>query len=158
MPANALTMFRRLGGSAPGRWLFSRIICWKAPYFGSIAPRIEILEPGRCVVRLRQRRAIQNHIGTVHAIAMCNAAELAAGLATDVTIPGSMRWIPKGMSVRYLKKALGVLTATARVDPVADDASARELHANVVVRDASDEIVFDADITMWISPRGSAQA
>jgi acyl-coenzyme A thioesterase PaaI-like protein len=105
-----------------------------------------------------RRRRIQNHIGTVHAIAMCNAAELAAGLATDVTIPGSMRWIPKGMSVRYLKKALGVLTATARVDPVADDASARELHANVVVRDASDEIVFDADITMWISPRGSAQA
>lgn len=52
-------------------------------------------------------------------------------------------------SVRYLKKALGVLTATARVDPVADGASARELHANVVVRDASDEIVFDADITMW---------
>jgi hypothetical protein len=44
------------------------------------------------------------------------------------------------------------------VDPVADGAGARELHANVVVRDASDEIVFDADITMWISPRGSAQA
>jgi len=158
MSASVLDLFRRYGGSRPGRWLFSRMVCWKAPYFASIAPCIEELEPGRCVVRLRQRRRIQNHIGTVHAIAMCNAAELAAGLATDVTIPGSMRWIPKGMSVRYLKKALGVLTATARVDPVADDASARELHANVVVRDASDEIVFDADITMWISPRGSAQA
>lgn len=158
MARSTLETFGRLSGSAIGRWLFSRLVCWRAPYFGSIHPHIETLEPGRCVVRLRQRRRIQNHIGTVHAIAMCNAAELAAGLATDVTIPGSMRWIPKGMSVRYLKKALGILTATARVDPVADGAGARELHANVVVRDASDEIVFDADITMWISPRGSAQA
>ncbi len=153
MPANALTMFRRLGGSAPGRWLFSRIICWKAPYFGSIAPRFEILEPGRCVVRLRQRRAIQNHIGTVHAIAMCNAAELAGGMATEVTIPDSMRWIPKGMSVRYRKKALGVLHASARIEQLSDDTAGQELHVLVEVRDSADELVFDADITMWVSPR-----
>lgn len=153
MATQALRMFRKLGGSAAGRWLFSRFICWKAPYFGSIAPRFEVLEPGRCVVRLRQRRAIQNHIGTVHAIAMCNAAELAGGMATEVTIPESMRWIPKGMSVRYLKKALGELRATARVQAPADASVARDLHALVEVRNAADEIVFDADITMWVSPR-----
>ena len=153
MAAEALQMFRKLGGSAPGRWLFSRIICFKAPYFSSIRPRIEALEPGRCVVRLRQRRRIQNHIGTVHAIAMCNAAELAGGMATEVTIPASMRWIPKGMSVRYRKKALGVLTATARIEAIADAATAQDLHAIVEVRDRADEIVFDADITMWVTPR-----
>lgn len=146
-------MFRKLGGSSLGRWLFSRIICWKAPYFGSITPHIEVLEPGRCVVRLRQRRAIQNHIGTVHAIAMCNAAELAGGMVTEVTIPDSMRWIPKGMSVRYLKKALGVLHATAHVGTVVDTRVAQDLQAIVEVRNAADEIVFDANITMWISPR-----
>ncbi len=153
MATQALQMFRKLGGSAPGRWLFSRIICWKAPYFGSISPRFEVLEPGRCVVRLRQRRAIQNHIGTVHAIAMCNAAELAGGMATEVTIPGSMRWIPKGMSVRYLKKAFGELRATARVQAPADATVAQDLHAVVEVRNQADEVVFDADITMWVSPR-----
>lgn len=153
MAAQALQMFRKLGGSAPGRWLFSRIICWKAPYFGSISPSIEVLEPGRCVVRLRQRRSIQNHIGTVHAIAMCNAAELAGGMATEVTIPGSMRWIPKGMSVRYLKKALGELHATARVPALDAATTAQELHASVEVRNSDDEIVFDANITMWVSPR-----
>lgn len=153
MAASTLESFARLGGTAIGRWLFSRMVCWKAPYFRSIRPHIEVLEPGRCVVQLRQRRAIQNHIGTVHAIALCNAAELAGGLATEVTIPASMRWIPKGMSVRYLKKALGTLTATARVAAVKDSEAAQELHAMVEVRDAADEIVFDADITMWISPR-----
>ena len=153
MAASALTMFRKLGGSGLGRWLFSRIICWKAPYFGSIAPRIEVLEPGRCVVHLRQRRSIQSHIGTVHAIAMCNAAELAGGMATEVTIPASMRWIPKGMSVRYLKKAFGVLHATARVEAIPDGSASQEHHAFIEVRNAADEVVFDAEITMWVSPR-----
>ena len=153
MASAALRLFHRLGGSAPGRWLFSRLICLRAPYFGSIAPRVEKLEPGLCIVRMRDRRAVRNHIGTVHAIALCNMAELAAGLATDATLPDSMRWIPKGMSVRYLRKAAGAMTATARVPSPAADADGVELHAIVEVRDASDEIVFGADITMWITLR-----
>jgi acyl-coenzyme A thioesterase PaaI-like protein len=153
MASAALRLFHRLGGSAPGRWLFSRLICLRAPYFRSIAPRVEKLEPGLCIVRMRDRRAVRNHIGTVHAIALCNMAELAAGLATDATLPDGMRWIPKGMTVRYLRKATGVMTATARVPSPASDADGVELHAIVEVRDASDEIVFGADITMWITLR-----
>uniref|UniRef100_UPI0032206538 hotdog fold domain-containing protein n=1 Tax=Rudaea sp. TaxID=2136325 RepID=UPI0032206538 len=130
-----------------------RIICAKAPYFASIAPLVEELAPGRCAVVLRDRRRVRNHIGTVHAIAMCNAAELAAGLATDVTIAPGQRWIPKGMTVRYLKKARGALIATARVEVPPADAPAQEAHALVEVRDTANEVVFDADITMWVSPR-----
>ena len=156
MASAALRLFQRLGGSAPGRWLYSRLICLRAPYFGSIAPRIEKLEPGFCVVRMRDRRAVRNHIGTVHAIALCNMAELAAGLATDATLPDSMRWIPKGMSVRYLRKAVGVMTATARVSSPAADADGVELHAMVEVRDVAGEVVFDADVTMWITLRKAA--
>jgi len=156
MASEALALFRRFGGSAPGRWLVSRAVCWRAPYFASIAPRIERLEPGRCVVRMRDRRAVRNHLGTVHAIALCNMAELAGGLATDATIPASMRWIPKGMSVRYLAKARGPMTATAIVPSVADAGRAQELQAHVEVRDAADAAVFAADITMWVSPRKAA--
>ncbi len=154
MASSALALFRRLGASAPGRWLFARLICMQAPYFSTISPRIDLLEPGRCIVALRQRRRIQNHIGTVHAIALCNAAELAGGLATDATIPDSMRWIPRGMSVRYLKKALGELRATSHVPTITDASNVQELHAIVEVRNSLDEVVFDADITMWVSPRG----
>lgn len=156
MASAALRLFQRFGGSAPGRWLVSRLICWRAPYFASIAPRIERLEPGGCVVRIRDRRHVRNHIGTVHAIALCNMAELSAGLATDASIPATLRWIPKGMSVRYLQKAVGPMIATARVPTIADTPDAREVHALVEVRDAGGEVVFDADITMWIAPRKSA--
>ncbi len=153
MRSAALRLFERFGGSVPGRWLMSRVVCWRAPYFASIAPRIELLEAGRCIVRMRDRRAVRNHIGTVHAIALCNMAELAAGLATDATIPQSLRWIPKGMTVRYLRKASGTMVATARVAALAETCTRRELHALVEVRNEADEIVLEADITMWVSPR-----
>ena len=106
-------MWRRLRRWPAGEWLFSRVVCFAAPYFGSIAPRITALEEGRCEARLRDRRAVHNHIGTVHAIALCNLAELCAGLMTDASLPRGMRWIPKGMSVRYLKKATGTLQGRA---------------------------------------------
>jgi len=35
----ALRLFQRFGSSAPDRWLVSRLICRRAPYFASIAPR-----------------------------------------------------------------------------------------------------------------------
>ena len=153
MAARSLDMFRRLGGSASGRWLFSRLVCRRAPYFRTIAPLIDELAPGRCVVRLRDRWRVHNHIGTVHAIAMCNAAELAGGLATDAAIAPGQRWIPKGMTVRYLRKATGTLIATAAVTAPAADAPAQDAHALVEVRNSAGEVVFDADITMWISAR-----
>src|SRR3546814_8551637 len=44
---------------------------------------------------------------SVHAIALCNAAELAGGMMTEVSIPSGARWIPKGMTVEYLAKEIG---------------------------------------------------
>ena len=151
--SSALSLFRRLGGSAPGRWLFSRLVCWRAPYFASIAPRVEDLAPGRCVVRLRDRRRVRNHLGNVHAIALCNAAELAAGLATDAALDASLRWIPKSMQVSYLKPARGTLTATASVPDIAVDAAGREYPVAVDVRNAAGESVFTAAVSMWVTRR-----
>jgi acyl-coenzyme A thioesterase PaaI-like protein len=155
MTSKSLAVFQRFGGSAFGRWLFSRLVCRQAPFFATISPLVDELAPGLCVVRLRDRRRVRNHIGTVHAIALCNAAELAGGLAIDAAVAANQRWIPKGMTVRYLRKASGTLVATARVRVPDADAPAQDAHAIVEVRDGSGETVFDADITMWVSPRAA---
>lgn len=150
----AMRLWRKLGGSARGRWLFTRIICFKAPYFASISPLVTRLEPGACEAELRQRRSVQNHIGTIHAIALCNLAELCAGLVTDVSIPADMRWIPKEMTVRYLKKAAGRITATARPrEPIRSSAEAYPVTIAVTLADDDGQEVASADIGMWISPR-----
>lgn len=73
-----LTLYRRLARWPGGRWLFTRAVCFKAPYFASIRPCITVLETGRCEGTLADRRAVRNHLGTVHAIALCNLAELTA--------------------------------------------------------------------------------
>jgi len=150
----AMRAWSKLGDSTPGRWLFSKVVCLKAPYFATISPRITALRPNLCQGFIVQRRSIQNHIGTVHAIALCNLAELCAGLMTDVSIPPDMRWIPQGMQVKYLKKAKGKITA--RAVPARDFHSAEEGYAavvNVVHTDEHGVTVFTADIDMWISPK-----
>ena len=152
----ALSAWQRLESKPLGKALFSRFLCFKAPYFSTIAPRFEELRPGLARVSMRKRRAVTTHIGTVHAIAMCNLAELAAGTMTEVSIPDSMRWLPKGMQVEYLKKAVGTMYAVATPDipAVAADAG-YELPVSVVVSDPRGEPVFRARIAMWLSPKAA---
>lgn len=154
MSSPILSLYRRFTRWPAGHWLFSRAVCWKAPYFASISPRFESLEPGRCSATIRHRRRVTNHLGTVHAIALCNLAELTAGVMTDATIPKSMRWIPKGMSVDYLKKAVGTMRAVATpAIPVVESANGYELPVEVAVTDPSGDTVFRARIGMWVAPR-----
>lgn len=148
----ALAAWRRLETKPLGKALFSRAICFKAPYFSSISPRFAELEPGRARVSMRKRRSVQNHIGTVHAIAMCNLAEIAAGTVTEVSIPDGMRWLPKGMTVEYLRKAETDVEATATLAAV-EEGAAHEVPVTVEVKDAAGELVCRAVITMWVTPR-----
>lgn len=154
----ALKLFRRLGGSGLGRWACSWLICRQAPYFSSTSPLLETLEPGRCVATIQHRRRVQNHIGTVHAIALCNLAEFVGGLATDAAMTRSLRWIPKGMSVRYLKKAVGPMRGEATLDAIGNIDTGAERIAHVVIKDRNGEVVFSAEIAMWVSPRRSDAA
>ncbi len=154
-PNSSLAAWQRLLRKPAGKWAFTRLVCWKAPYFGSIRPAFTDLRPGFCEVHMKKRRRVLNHIGTVHAIAMCNMAELAGGTMTEVTVPSDYRWIPKGMTVEYLAKAETDLKAVAKIDPIPAFAEAAELPVTVTVTDAASKPVFRAVITMWVSPRNS---
>ncbi|GAB2496708.1 hotdog fold domain-containing protein [Arenimonas alkanexedens] len=149
-----LKLYRKFTRFPGGQWLFSRAVCFKAPYFGSIRPRVRGLEHGRCEATIPHRRAVQNHIGTVHAIALCNLAELCAGVMIDASLPRDMRWIPKGMTVSYLKKAQGTMRAVATpMIPIVSATESYGLPINVDVHDPAGQKVFHAEITMWLSPK-----
>lgn len=151
--SSALRAWQALARWPGGRWLFSRAVCFRAPYFAGIRPAVVDLRPGRCEVRIARRRAVTNHLGTVHAIAMCNMAELAAGLATDATLPATHRWIPRAMSVEYLRKATTGLRGVAEVPAMEWGPGARDVAVPVAVTDAAGECVFRAVVTMRVSPR-----
>ena len=151
MPS-VLALYRRLAGWPAGRWLFSRLVCLKAPYFSSIAPRIVVLEPGRGIATLRHRRAVTNHIGTVHAIALCNGLEGAMGALAEASVPADKRWIPKGMEVAYTAKAAGDVTCIAETDPE-QWAGEGDLPVRVRGELADGTVVVEGVIRLWVTPR-----
>jgi len=150
-----LQAFNRLARYPMGKRLFIKALCFKAPYFSSIRPQAVALEPGYSEYRMKKRRAVQNHLGTVHALAMGNLCELAAGTAMEASLPDTLRWIPKSMNIEYLKKAETDLTARCHVESVADDFQG-ELAVTVTVTDEAGTEVSRAVIQMYLSPRAAA--
>jgi len=142
-----LKTYQRLSGLPFGRQIFTFIVCRVAPYFSSIKPQIRELKPGYAEVTIKKRRKVTNHINTVHAIAMCNMAELAGGMMTDVSAPVKSRWLPVGMTVEYLKKATTDLTAVATGEDVEWDTEG-DKKVPVEITDTAGNLVFRAEITM----------
>ena len=147
--------WQRISKWPAGRWLFSKVVCFTTPYFSSIGPRFAELERFRSVVTLKKRRKVHNHLGTVHAIAVCNLAEAAAGVMTHASMPPNYRWIPKGMTVNYLLKCETDLTAVAVIDPPPAFDGPEDVPVKVEVTDTKGQVVSTAVITMYITPRES---
>ena len=80
-----------------GERLFSRVFAFRAPYFASVRPRFRVIEPNHAELVIRDRRRVHNHIGTVHAIALCNGLEAEMGALAEASIPRWSLWITKGL-------------------------------------------------------------
>jgi acyl-coenzyme A thioesterase PaaI-like protein len=141
-----LSAWNRMRGKPGGRWLFSRLVGRVAPYTGTLKAMVLELEPGRAVVQLSDRRAVRNHLRSIHAIALANLGELASGLAAAAAMPEGVRGIPTAITVEYLQKARGTLTATgsATLPPVAEPTTA-EVRADI--RDSTGATVTTVRVT-----------
>ncbi|MGW4478795.1 hotdog fold domain-containing protein [Rhodococcus triatomae] len=146
--------WQRLPGNMLGSILFSVGMCARVPYFASVLPRVVALEPGRCEVRAPKWWGVRNHIGTFHAIAACNLAEVAMGMLAEATVPPTHRWIPKAMHTRYLTKASTGLRAVAELPtlPEFGDTEGVDLVVPVSILDRAGVEVVHADITVWVTP------
>jgi len=99
---------------------------------------------------------VHNHLGTVHAIALCNGLEAAMGALAEATVPADRRWIPKGMEVSYTAKATSDITCVAETDPgqwTSDDPD-----LPVRVRGVRDDgtVVIEGEIRLWVTARASS--
>ena len=149
-----LALLERVKKWPGGLKIFSRLLCFKAPYFSSIRPTFTVLEPGRGEAVMKKRRAVLNHIGTVHAIAMANLCEVVAGTTLEMTIPETHRWIPKSMKINYLNKATTDLMAKTEINPPTWP-DGGPVMVSVEVLDKNATQVVTADIEMYISRKKS---
>lgn len=146
--------WQQLSDKPMGSRLFSAAAMVRVPYFASVLPHIVRMEPGYADVRVPKWFYVYNHLHTVHAIASCNAAEVAMGMAMEATVPSTHRWIPKAMTVQYLTKATTSLRAQAQFTPPDFDAitEGTELVVPVSITDRAGNEVVHADITTWVTP------
>lgn len=110
-------LYRKLTALPGGARLFSIAYARKAPYFATVRPQVRLMEPNRAEIAIANRKAVHNHIGTLHAIAVCNGLEAAMGLCAEASVPKHRRWLPKGLEVTYLAKSTTDLLCVAETDP-----------------------------------------
>ena len=148
-----LRLWQRCGRVPRGAWLFSWLFGRKAPYFASIRPRFTVVEPHHVELVIPDRRRVHNHLGTLHAIALCNGLEAAMGALAEVSIPRDKRWIPKGMEVSYTAKADSPVTCVAETTP--EQWAADEPDLPVRVRGVREDgtVVIEGVIHLWVTPR-----
>jgi len=152
--STTLSLYERFTGFPLGSILFSKALAFRAPYFSTIHPHVTRLSSGYSRVEIKDRRSIRNHLGTIHAGALCTLSELTGGLAVEATLPFNLRWIPKEMTVQYVKKARGKLVSECSVDTSV--LVPGDVRVPLEVKDGTGDTVFNAAITFRISERKSA--
>jgi len=152
-PRNVLRdAWNLLAGLPGGKVLFSRLVGRMAPYTGTIAATVVALRPGYSQVVMRDRPGLRNHLSSVHAVALVNLAELAGNVALAYSLPDDARFIVAGLSIEYLKKARGTITATTEC-PVPATSHRAEYAVPVVMRDKAGDEVARAVLRSLVGPK-----
>lgn len=146
--------WRRLAPLPGGRFLFSLMLGRMVPYTGALGARVQELTPGYARVTLRDRRGVRNHLGSIHAVALANLAEVTSGLAMLTSLPDDARGIVVHLGIEYLKKARGTLTAECRCAAPSGREETITLTADVM--NASREVVARAEVRWLIRPAAAS--
>ncbi|HYN68495.1 MAG TPA: hotdog fold domain-containing protein [Ornithinibacter sp.] len=145
-------LYQRAAARPFGKRAFSLVFANKAPYFRTVRPQVRDVRPHHAELTIRKRRAVQNHLGTVHAIAVCNGLEAAMGLLAEATTPKGRRWIPKGMQVAYLAKSTTDLLCVAETDPASWEQPG-DVPVRVRAVRTDGVVVVEGVITIYVSEK-----
>jgi acyl-coenzyme A thioesterase PaaI-like protein len=150
---STLALYERFARFPLGTALFGRALTFRAPHFSTIHPLVEDLRRGYCRAVVKDRRSIRNHLGSIHAGALCTLSELAGGLAVEATLPSHLRLIPREMTVHYMKKARGKLVSECSVDP--SILAPGDVRVPLEIKDGTGDTVLNAEIVFVVSERMS---
>ena len=88
---------------------FGRVV----PMVGAAKLRYLEVSHDKVVVKIENHKAMQNHIGQIHACAMALLAETATGFVTGMNVPDSSIVLIKTLQVDFKRPSRGAMTATA---------------------------------------------
>jgi acyl-coenzyme A thioesterase PaaI-like protein len=149
-----LDRWRRFEKTALGRWCFSRLVGWYAPYTGTLKAVVDRLEPGRVEIHLDDRRRVRNHLKSIHAAALMNLAEMSGGLLATVSMPAGARMIVTGAEIEFLKKARGRILSIGTCE-IPESSDRAEYTAKISIQDQGGDEVAAASVRFLIGPAPS---
>ena len=127
---------------------FGRIV----PMVGSANIRYLEVSHAKVVVKIENHRAMQNHIGQVHACAMALIAETATGFVTGMNVPDSCIVLIKSLKVDFKRPSKGAMTAVATLtdeqQKLMQSSEKGETLVSVVVTDESNEEPIQCEM-LW---------
>ncbi len=135
-----------------GKVVFSKLVGRAAPYTGTIDARVTVLRPGYCETVMHDRKAVRNHLDSIHAIALANLAEMCGNTALAYSLPDDARFIVSGMEIEYKKKARGTITAVSE-PPIPRSSTRAQFEVPVSLRDSSGEEVAYVVIHSLVGPK-----
>ncbi|WP_445345288.1 DUF4442 domain-containing protein [Acinetobacter bohemicus] len=127
---------------------FGRIV----PMVGSANIRYLEVSHDKVVVKIENHRAMQNHIGQVHACAMALIAETATGFVTGMNVPDSCIVLIKSLKVDFKRPSKGAMTAIATLtdeqQKLMQTSEKGETLVSVVVTDETNEEPIQCEM-LW---------
>ena len=135
-----------------GKRAFSFFVGRGARYTGSIGAQVEELSANYARVVMADTPRVRNHLRSVHAVALVNLAEMAGNLAVAYSLAPDARFIVAGLSIEYVKKARGTITAEGNPPPITSSEK-REYAVPVTMKDPSGEVVARATLRTLIGPK-----
>lgn len=97
--------------------LLSRAFGRVVPMVGAAKIQYQHVSPERVEVSIANHKAMQNHIGQVHACAMALIAETATGFVTAMNVPDSAIVLIKSFKVDFKRPTQGGMKAIATLTP-----------------------------------------
>lgn len=141
---------------------------WQMPVFtfmignmvklaGTAGCRVTEINQNRCVVKLANKKKVQNHIGSVHAAGIALLAESATGYLTSLSVPDNRIQVIRSLQVTYLKRAAGDMQAVASLsdEQVAfiQQTEKGELEIPVMITDATGTETSSASMIWAWTPK-----
>ncbi|GAC16103.1 DUF4442 domain-containing protein [Aliiglaciecola lipolytica] len=95
------------------RFLMTRLFRHLVKLAGTAKVDIVHTDGKTVTFKIKNRRKVRNHIGTVHAASMALLAESATGFIVGINLPANKLPLIKNMNLNYVKRSQGDITAVA---------------------------------------------
>tara|TARA_R110002012_G_scaffold180507_1_gene346326 strand:+ start:412 stop:915 length:504 start_codon:yes stop_codon:yes gene_type:complete len=139
-------------------FLMTKVFRHKVKLAGTTSIDVVATNGRQVEYRMKNRKKVQNHIGSVHAAAMALLAESATGFIVGINLPGDKLPLIKCMNLNYVKRATGDMKAIATLTDeqiaLLEEQEKGEVNVHVKVTDATGiEPVECEMIWAWVPKR-----